>query len=107
MNWDAVGAGAEVLAAIAVILTLLYLARQLQKSNMLARENAQYHVLQNQISYYDRLAENADCIRNLSDAFVCRLTRCYVRKRRQSRRKRGRTKVRRQRPGRRFQASAR
>ncbi len=78
MNWDAIGAGAEVIAAIAVILTLLYLARQLQQSNMLAREDAQYHMLQNQISYYDRLAENPEYLTaiygpNLSEKEVMRL----------------------------------
>jgi hypothetical protein len=78
MNWDAVGAGAEVTAAVAVILTLLYLARQLRQSNMLAREDAQYHMLQNQISYYDRLAENPEYLMtlygpNLSEDEVTRL----------------------------------
>ena len=80
MTWDAVGAIAEVLAGLSVIFTLLYLARQLQQSNMLAREDAQYHMLQNQISYYDRLAENAEYLAtiygpNLTEDDITRLRR--------------------------------
>ena len=36
MNWDAVGAVAELAGAIAVFLTLLYLAAQIRQSNRLA-----------------------------------------------------------------------
>ena len=41
MNWDAIGATAEMLAAIGVIVSLLYLARQTRKSTSeLARSNS-------------------------------------------------------------------
>jgi hypothetical protein len=33
MNWDALGAGAELVAAVGVILSLVYLARQIRQSN--------------------------------------------------------------------------
>ena len=33
MNWDAVGAGAELVAAVGVIFSLVYLARQIRQSN--------------------------------------------------------------------------
>jgi hypothetical protein len=33
MNWDAIGAGAELLGAIGVILTLIYLARQIRHNS--------------------------------------------------------------------------
>ena len=36
MNWDAIGAIGEILGAIAVLLTLFYLARQIQQSNKIA-----------------------------------------------------------------------
>lgn len=75
MNWDAVGAVGEVIGATAVILTLLYLARQVRQSNVLAREDAQYHMLQNQVSYFDRLSVDTAFLRtmygsNLSDEEV-------------------------------------
>lgn len=34
MNWDAIGAGAEILAAIGVIVSLLYLAQQIRQSTV-------------------------------------------------------------------------
>lgn len=37
MNWDALGAIAELIGAIAVVLTLLYLAVQIRQSNRLSR----------------------------------------------------------------------
>ena len=40
MNWEAIAAVAELLGALGVILSLLYLATQLRQSNKLARRNA-------------------------------------------------------------------
>jgi hypothetical protein len=78
MSWEAIGSIAELIGALAVILTLLYVARQVRLSNVLAKEDAQYHMLQNQISYYDRLAENPEYVAmvygpDLSEAEVERL----------------------------------
>ena len=36
MNWDAIGATAEFLSAIAVFVTLLYLAIQIRQTNIIA-----------------------------------------------------------------------
>jgi hypothetical protein len=36
MNWDAIGAIGEIIGAVAVIATLIYLARQIQQSNRIA-----------------------------------------------------------------------
>jgi len=63
MSWEAIGATSAVVGAIAVIVTLIYVARQLRHSSTLAREDAQYHMLQNQISYYDRLSVDPDYVR--------------------------------------------
>lgn len=41
MNWEMVGAIGEVFGAFAVILTLVYLARQLKQQNKIARYNAE------------------------------------------------------------------
>ena len=40
MNWDAIGAIGEIIGAIAVVVSLIYLASQLRESNELSRENA-------------------------------------------------------------------
>ena len=65
MNWEAVGAIAELLGSLAVFATLAYLAVQIRQSNIVTREQAQYHMLQNQLSYFDRLAESPDFIRTV------------------------------------------
>jgi hypothetical protein len=56
---------AELLGAIAVFATLAYLALQVRQSNIVTREQAQYHMLQNQLSYFDRLADNPDFVRTV------------------------------------------
>ncbi len=65
MNWEAVGAVAELLGAIAVFVTLAYLAVQVRQSNIVTREQAQYHMLQNQLGYFDSLAANPDFVRTV------------------------------------------
>ncbi len=45
MNWDAVGAIAELVGAVAVVISLLYLATQLRRANHLARRNAVQQLL--------------------------------------------------------------
>ena len=40
MNWDAVGAVAEILGAVVVIATLIFLSRQIQQSNKIAQGQA-------------------------------------------------------------------
>ena len=40
MNWEAIGAVGEIIGAVAVVVSLIYLATQLRQSNELARENA-------------------------------------------------------------------
>lgn len=65
MNWEALGSVAELLGAIAVFATLAYLSVQIRHSNIVMREQAQYHMLQNQLSYFDKLAENPDFVRTV------------------------------------------
>ena len=52
MNWDAVGAVGELVGAVAVVATLVYLARQVQASN---RTSAIESRVSNQRSYSDFL----------------------------------------------------
>jgi hypothetical protein len=63
MNWDVIGAAAEFIGAVAVFGSLIYLAIQIRQSNIITREQAQYHILQNQITYFDRLADDPDLVR--------------------------------------------
>lgn len=62
MNWEAVSAIAEVLGVIAVVITLIYLARQIHQNNQLLNEQASYNMLQNQLSYYDGMAREPDLV---------------------------------------------
>jgi hypothetical protein len=68
MNWDALGAIAELLGAIAVFGTLIYLAIQIRQSNIVTREQAHYHMLQNQIGYFDRLSQDPDFVKTVYGA---------------------------------------
>ena len=45
MDWDAIGAVGEVLGALAVFITLIYLARQVKESNKLAKSSAATDVM--------------------------------------------------------------
>ena len=60
MNWDAIGAIAEFVGAIAVVLTLMYLAVKIRQSNRLSRFQSSRDVFQ-QIDDNNRLVvENQD-----------------------------------------------
>jgi hypothetical protein len=78
VNWEAIGAIGELVGASAVIGTLAYLSIQIRQTNLIAREQAHYHMLQNQISYYDRLAQDPEYLKtvygeHLSESEVRRL----------------------------------
>ena len=45
MSWDAIGAVGEILGAIAVLLTLIYLARQIRQSNRVSKFEASRDVM--------------------------------------------------------------
>ena len=65
MDWDVIGVVAEAIGSAAVFGSLIYLAIQIRQNNIAAREQAQYHILQNQISYFDRLADAPDLVRTV------------------------------------------
>ena len=62
MNWGAIAAIGEVIGALAVLVTLLYLARQMHQANSLMKEQASYNILQNQLSYYDIMARDPELV---------------------------------------------
>ena len=47
MNWEAIGAVGEILSALAVLVTLVYLAAQIKRSNDLSRFNAVKELFRN------------------------------------------------------------
>ena len=46
MNWDAIGAVGEILGAIAVVFSLIYLASQIRVSNKAARQEAMHEAME-------------------------------------------------------------
>jgi hypothetical protein len=63
MNWDAIGSLAELLSALGVLITLVYLARQISHANQLGRSSTvtvieqKYNVLNEMILTSDATAE--------------------------------------------------
>lgn len=46
MNWDALGAIGEIIGAVAVVVTLLYVARQIRQANAQTRAQARYSFIE-------------------------------------------------------------
>ena len=67
MNWDAIGAIAELIGAIAVLITLVFLTLQLRYSNILARSSASSTQSTRLTDRFLRVAE--------SDSFAALLTK--------------------------------
>ena len=64
VNWEATGAAGEVLGAIAVLVTLIYLATQVKQSNNLARFNATTEII-NQFNELNRLVSTDHALRKV------------------------------------------
>ncbi len=60
MNWDAIGAIGEVFGAVAVIATLLYLARQVGQTNQIAKASGSRELQQKYADFYTLVATNPD-----------------------------------------------
>ena len=60
MSWDAIGAVGEVLGAVAVIATLLYLARQIGQTNRIAKASGSRELQQKYADFYTLVATNSD-----------------------------------------------
>lgn len=63
MNWDAVGAIGEILGAVVVLLTLIYLAVQVKRSNEIARFNSSKDLM-NQFNAINHLVTTDASLRN-------------------------------------------
>lgn len=64
MNWDAIGAAGELLGAAAVLVTLVYLATQVKRSNELSRFNATKEIV-NQFNDLNRLVTSDSTLRKV------------------------------------------
>jgi hypothetical protein len=60
MNWDAIGAVGEVLGAIAVIATLLYLGTQISQTNRIAKSSVARELQQKYSDLYTLIATNSE-----------------------------------------------
>ena len=58
MNWDMIGAIAELVGALAVVLTLAYLALQVKQSNLAASVSAKQEMTRQFADYSDLLLQN-------------------------------------------------
>jgi len=65
MNWDAIGAVGEVVAALAVVFTLAYLATQIRQNNKLLRSGSRQTLIANDVSSLTTNLENADVFAKL------------------------------------------
>lgn len=60
MNWEAIGALAELLAAIAVLASLLYLANQIRQSTQVARSVARQSIAETAIAEASSVVDHGD-----------------------------------------------
>lgn len=60
MNWDAVGAIAELIGAFAVVLTLFYLSFQLRQNTRAVQQSAERGILEDAGTWMYKIAENPE-----------------------------------------------
>ena len=63
MNWTAIGAIGEVLGALAVFLTLLYLAMQIRASTKVAKSTVRQHITETIMRVGENVASNTELAR--------------------------------------------
>jgi hypothetical protein len=60
MNWDALGAIGEVVGAVAVVLTLGYLAIQIRQSGKSSRQQSYHDLVTRRSEFYNKMVESND-----------------------------------------------
>jgi len=60
MNWDAIGAIGEIVGAVAVVISLLYLALQMRQNNKLVERNAVKEVIAERAEYNKFVASSPE-----------------------------------------------
>ena len=56
MNWDAIGAVGEIVGAIAVVVSLLYLGSQIHTSNRAVKQSASREMMDEMFNWYGQLS---------------------------------------------------
>ena len=67
MNWDAVGAIAELLGAIGVIGSLIYVASQVRASTVASKVESKLRLTQNMVDYDDLLISSPELNKIMTD----------------------------------------
>ncbi|MGR8947519.1 MAG: hypothetical protein ACU84Q_05690 [Gammaproteobacteria bacterium] len=67
MNWDAIGAIGEIIGAVAVIATIIYLARQISQSVDVARASQNRNLMESYEAYNDLILSNPIVAELLAD----------------------------------------
>ena len=62
MNWEAIGAVGELVGALAVVMTLAYLALQIRQSNTVARADAYSRVIDGHVRHHRALNASPESI---------------------------------------------
>jgi len=65
MNWEAIGAAGEIIGALAVVITLVYLAVQIRQSNELLRSESRQTLVSNDVTSLNSGMQNADVFAKL------------------------------------------
>jgi len=76
MNWDAIGAVGEILGALAVFASLIYLALQIKQNTQSLRASAKHEATSRQLDYFDTLLGNRKrpVIPPCQQAAICAVT---------------------------------
>ena len=68
INWDAAGAIGEIIGAVAVVATLVYLARQMRQNNDLQRMQVSSIFLQTRVIFFKALYQDDDLMQTILKA---------------------------------------
>jgi hypothetical protein len=60
VSWDAIGAIGEIVGALAVVISLLYLSGQVRHNNRLAKNSSLQSVLQSEMNFASIIIEHAE-----------------------------------------------
>ena len=62
MNWEAIGAVSEIIGAVAVVITLAYLAVQIRQSNALLRSESRQALVTNDVTSLSATLDHTDAL---------------------------------------------
>ncbi len=71
MNWDAVGAVAEGLGALVIIVSILYLSRQIRESTKYASAEAERHIQESFMALHNSLSTDGEAFAAFRKSLAC------------------------------------